>query len=101
MLARCVKVFLVLPLGSGYPSLSKPFGKSAYTDILSLAKLRFVRGLTSDVAADQILMCADDLDLLSLRNRSRHVAALNLTGSSARDRFHDVDLLRALKIRER
>ena len=96
-----MKFFLVLPLGSGYPSLSKPFGKSAYTDILSLAKLRFVRGLTSDVAADQILMCADDLDLLSLRNRSRHVAALNLTGSSARDRFHDVDLLRALKIRER
>ena len=101
MLARCVKVFLVLPLGSGYPSLSKPFGKSAYTDILSLAKLRFVRGLTSDVAADQILMCADDLDLLRLRNPSRHVAALNLTGGRARDRFHDVDLLRALKIRDR
>ena len=96
-----MKFFLVLPLGSGYPSLSKPFGKSAYTDILSLAKLRFVRGLTSDVAADQILMCDDDLDLLSLRNRSRHVAALNLAGSSARDRFHDVNLLRTFKIRER
>ena len=101
MLARCVKVFLVLPLGSGYPSLSKPFGKSAYTDILSLAKLRFVRGLTSDVAADQILMCADDLDLSSLRNRSRHVAALNLAGGRARDGFHDVDMLRTFEVRER
>ena len=96
-----MKFFLVLPLGSGYPSLSKPFGKSAYTDILSLAKLRFVRGLTIDIAADQILMCADDLDLLSLRNRSRHVTALNLTGGRARNCFHDVDLLRTLKIRER
>ena len=100
MLARRVKFFLVLPLGSGYLSLSKPFGKSAYTDILSLAKLRFVRGLTSDVAADQILMCADDLDLLSLRNRSRHVAALNFTGSSARNCFHDVDLLRTFEVRQ-
>ena len=101
MLARCVKFFLVLPLGSGYPSLSKPFGKSAYTDILSLAKLRFVRGLTSDVAADQILMCADDLDLLSLRNRSRHVTALNLTGGRARNCFHDEDLLWTFEVGKR
>ena len=96
-----MKFVLILPLGSGYPSLSKPFGKSAYTDILSLAKLRFVRGLTSDVAADQILMCADDLDLLSLRNRSRQVAALNLAGGRARDCLHYIDMPRTFEVRER
>jgi hypothetical protein len=27
-LRRCVKFVVILPLGSGYPSFSKPFGKS-------------------------------------------------------------------------
>jgi hypothetical protein len=74
----CLKFVLILPLGSLHRSLRV--------------------GLTSDVAADRISMCADDLDLLSLRDRCCDVTPLNLAGRGARDGFHDVDCGRAFEV---
>jgi hypothetical protein len=43
-LRRCVKFVVILPLGSGYPSFIKPFGKSVRTWRLSQAEGGLVPG---------------------------------------------------------